>query len=526
MLDWCIRHARIVDGSGNPWFRGDVGIQAGRIVAVGTLGDVHATREVDAGDRCLAPGFIDAHTHSDFSLPRFPRAESRISQGVTTEVGGNCGFSPFPVEPSRLDLLRDSSSFIAANLSWDWRSAADFFRHLEARPLSLNRIPLVAHGAVRIAVMGFERRPPTADEMARMKALVADAMEAGAVGLSSGLAYAPGIFSGPEELIELCRVVARYGGVYATHMRDQEAGLLDSVEESLRVGREAMVPVQISHHKAMGEAYWGRVKDSLARVDEARKAGQDVTLDAYPYTAVSTTVTRFLPAWTLEGGVGALLERLRAADQRENILREAGADRSVKWGNVLVAAMRKPEHKSYEGMTLQDVGLARRRPPLEAAVDLIVADGAPFPIIRFVMAEEDVRYVLRHPAVMIGSDGYAISPALGSKPHPRSYGTFTRVLGEYVREQRVLSLEEAVRKMTSFPATRFGLWDRGLIRPGLVADLVLFDATAVKDTATFEEPHRYSDGIAWVMVGGQIVWQEGQDTGAVAGRVLRANRRA
>ena len=377
-----------------------------------------------------------------------------------------------------------------------------------------------------MAAMGFDRRLPTAAEMEHMKALVTDAMEAGASGMSSGLAYAPGIFSTPEELVELCRVVAHYGGVYTTHMRDQEAGLLDSVEESLRVGREAGVPVQISHHKAMGEAYWGRVKDSLARIDVARRAGQDVTLDVYPYTAVSTTVTRFLPEWTLEGGVGALLERLRTPTEREKILRVASADRSVKWENVLVAAMRKPEHKPYEGMTLAAVGLAHGKPPLEAAVDLIVADGAPFPIIRFIMAEEDVRYVLRHPAVMIGSDGYAISPALGSKPHPRSYGTFTRVLGEYVREQHVLSLEDAVRKMTSFPAARFGLWDRGLIRPGQVADLVLFDAAAVKDTATFAEPHRYSEGIAWVMVGGQIVWQDGRDTGAAAGQVLRAGVRS
>jgi N-acyl-D-aspartate/D-glutamate deacylase len=518
MLDWRIRNARIVDGSGNPWFRGDVGIQAGRIVAVGNLGSARAVCELDAADRCLAPGFIDAHTHSDFSLPRFPRAESRISQGVTTEVGGNCGFSPFPVEPSRLDLLRDSSSFIATNLAWDWRSAADFFRHLEGKPLSLNFIPLVAHGAVRVAVMGFDRRPPTADELGRMEALVAEAMEAGAAGISSGLAYAPGVFSEADELIALCRVVARYGGIYATHMRDQEAGLLDSVEESLRVGREAGVPVQISHHKAMGEAYWGRVKDSLARVDEARRDGQDVTLDVYPYTAVSTTVTRFLPAWTLEGGVAALLDRLGAADVRAKILAEASADGAVKWENVRIAALRKPAHARYEGMTLEGLGKDVGKPPLAAAVELILADGAPFPIIRFVMSEEDVRTVLRHPAVMIGSDGYAIAPALGSKPHPRSYGTFTRVLGEYVREKRVLTLEDAIRKMTSFPAARFGLSDRGMIRPGHMADLTLFDA------ATFEAPHQYSEGIAWVMVGGQIVWQDGRDTGAVAGRVLRIGK--
>jgi N-acyl-D-amino-acid deacylase len=320
-------------------------------------------------------------------------------------------------------------------------------------------------------------------------------------------------------------VVARYGGIYATHMRDQEAGLLDSVEESLRVGREAGVPVQISHHKAMGEAYWGRVKDSLARVDEARAAGQDVTLDVYPYTAVSTTVTRFLPAWTLEGGVGALLDRLRTPGLRAQIVQEASADRSVKWGNVLVAAVRKREHAACEGMTLEALGEAHGKPPLEAAVDLIVADGAPFPIIRFIMAEEDVQYVLRHPAVMIGSDGYSMSPALGSKPHPRSYGTFTRVLGEYVRERRVLSLEEAVRKMTAFPAARFGLWDRGLIRPGQVADLVLFDAETIRDIATFTDPHQYSAGIEWVMVGGQMVWREGKDTGALTGQVLRAGTR-
>jgi N-acyl-D-amino-acid deacylase len=305
-------------------------------------------------------------------------------------------------------------------------------------------------------------------------------------------------------------------------MRDQGAELLDSVEESLRVGREAGVPVQISHHKAMGEAYWGRVKDSLARVDEARRAGQDVTLDVYPYTAVSTTVTRFLPTWTLEGGVGALMERLGAADVRARILEEASRDTSVKWENVLIAALRKPEHACYEGMTLEALGREMGRPPLTAAADLIIADEAPFPIIRFIMAEEDVRTVLRHPAVMIGSDGYAIAPALGSKPHPRSYGTFTRVLSEYVREQRVLPLEEAVRKMTSFPASRFGLADRGLIRPSHMADLTCFDPGSVRDVATFADPHQYSTGIAWVMVRGHIVWQDGRDTGAVAGRVLRA----
>jgi N-acyl-D-amino-acid deacylase len=373
--------------------------------------------------------------------------------------------------------------------------------------------------------MGFDRRPPTAQELAGMEALVAEGMQAGAAGLSSGLAYAPGVFSEPEELIALCRVVARYGGLYTTHMRDQGAGLLASVEESLRVGREAGVPVQISHHKAMGEAYWGRVRESLARVDAAREAGQDVTLDVYPYTAVSTTFTRFLPDWTLEGGTAALLGRLCSAERRR-ILQEASADASVVWGNVRVAGVRKPEHVRYEGMSLEALGQAMGKPPLEAGVDLLVAEGAPFSIVRFLMAEEDVRTVMRHPAVMFGSDGYAMSPALGAKPHPRSYGTFTRVLGHYVRELKLLSLEEAVRKMTSFPAARFQLWDRGLIRAGHAADLVLFDPDTVRDAATFEDPHRYSAGIDWVMVGGKIVWQDGKDTGIAAGAVLRARPEA
>jgi len=521
MLDWCIRNARIVDGSGNPWFRGAVGIRGGRIAAVGDLRAASAERTLDAGDRCLAPGFIDAHTHSDFSLLRFPRAESRISQGVTTEVGGHCGFSPFPVDPDRLELWRESSSFIAGDLSWNWRSTADFFQRLDAKPLSLNHVPLVGHGAVRAAVMGFDRRTPTPAELGRMQGLVAEAMETGAAGLSSGLAYAPGCYAETEELIALCKVVARHGGLYATHMRNQDAGLLESVAESLRVGREAGLPVQIAHHKAMGEAYWGRVKDSLALVDAARAAGQDVTLDVYPYTAASTTITRLLPEWTLEGGVSALLDRLRTPDLRARILREAGADTSVKWENILVAAMQKPEHARYEGMTLAALAAERGKPPLEAAVELVLADGAPFSTIRFIMAEADVVTVMRHPAVMFGSDGHAMSPALGGKPHPRSYGTFTRVLGHYVRERGVLSLEEAVRKMTAFPAARFGLWDRGLIRPGAAADLVLFDPAAVLDTATFADPHRYSAGIDWVMVRGQLVWRDGQDTGAAAGQVLR-----
>ncbi|MHB0870225.1 MAG: N-acyl-D-amino-acid deacylase family protein [Chloroflexota bacterium] len=459
MFDWRIRQARVLDGSGSRWFRGDVGISDGRIMAVGDLTGAPARREVDAEDLCLAPGFVDAHTHSDFTLPRFPRGESSISQGVTTEVGGNCGLSPFPVDQARLDLVNQSIFFMGADLAWEWRSTEDFLATLESLPLSHNFLPLVGHGALRVAAMGFERRPPDDKEMDEMKRLVAEAMEAGVAGLSSGLTYSPGCFVGIEELIELCRVVGCYGGIFAAHLRDEADGLLGAVREALSIGQRAAVPVQLSHHKAVGRANRGRVRQSLALVDEARQRGQDVSLDQCPYMGSSTNFTALLPEWAMEGGV--------------------------------------------------------------AAPDLLQAEGEPSSTIMFGASEEDVEQVMRHPQAMVGSDGYCISPTTGSRPHPRNYGTFPRVLARYVREKGVLSLEEAVRKMTSLPAHRFGLWDRGVIRPGYVADLVLFDASRIEDTATHSDPHQYAAGIEWTMVRGEVVWEEGRDTGVEAGQLLR-----
>lgn len=521
MLDWRIRQARVLDGSGNPWFRGDVGVERDRIVAVGNLEGQESRRDLDAGDRYLAPGFIDVHTHSDFTLSRFPRGESVVSQGVTTEVMGNCGLTPHPVDPARLDLLMEYLAFMGGDLSWNWKTSGDFLDELERLPLSHNLTTLVGHGAVRLAAMGFDRRDARESEMAAMKRLVAEAMEAGAVGLSSGLIYAPGSYGTTEELIELCEVVRRYDGLYATHLRSEADGLLDSVEEALVIGDRSGVPVELSHHKAMGERNWGSVHRSLAMVDEARAGGQDVTLDQYPYTGSSTTFTAFLPGWALEGGIQALLARLRDAGERNRIEREIEESKPMSWDRVVVASCRKPELRQHEGQTLAEVGQARDKPPVEAALDLVLIEGGPFAIVRFGMSEEDVEFVMRHPSVMVASDGNAMAPGMGGKPHPRNYGTFPRVLGRYVRETDNLRLADAVRKMTSLPAQRFGLWDRGLIRPGLAADLVLFDASEVQDRATFQSPHQYAAGIEWVMVSGEMVWDHGADTGAVAGKVLR-----
>ena len=520
-MDWRIRRARILDGSGNPWYRGDVGIEDGRVVAIGDLTGNSARTDVDAGDNYLAPGFIDVHTHSDFTIQSFPRAESMISQGVTTEVMGNCGLTPHPVDSGRLDLLRQYLSFMGGNLSYEWRSTGEFLREIEGLPLSHNLLTLIGHGSIRLAVMGFDQRRPTVAEMDRMKGYVADAMEAGVVGMSSGLIYVPGSFGDTEELIELCQVAGRFGGIYTTHLRNEADDLLGAVGEALDIGERAGVPVQLSHHKVMGERNWGKVGKSLAMADAARTKGQDVTMDQYPYTGSSTTFTAFVPDWAMEGGVSALLDRVKDPVLRARIAEEMDATKPMGWDRVVVASCRKAELRKYEGLTIEEVGKAMGTAPVDAGLDMLLIGGQPFSIVRFGMTEEDVETVMRHPNVMVGSDGNALAPTSRGKPHPRSYGTFARVLGRYVRQEGNLSLSDAVRKMTSLPAQRFGLWDRGLVRPGFAADLVLFDPSRIEDTATFSDPHQYAEGIHWVMVGGEVVWDQGRDTGALAGTVLK-----
>lgn len=517
MLDFLIKDARIVDGSGSPWFQGDVGIEAGEITSIGDLTGTTARTVIGAEDAYLTPGFIDVHTHSDFSLPEFPRAESLISQGITTEVVGNCGLTPHPVVPERRDLLERYTAFLGAAMPWDWTSTAQFLDYLDTLPLSHDVLTLVGHGSIRVAVMGFEDRRPTPRELDLMRLFVEEAMEAGAAGLSSGLIYVPGSYATIEELSELCRVAGRFGGIYTTHLRNEAGELLEAVAEALKIGKSAGVPVQFSHHKVMGEANWGLVKESLARIDRARVEGQDVTLDQYPYTGSSTTFSVYLPAWALEGGVTRLLERLSDSDTRQRI---SLAAQGVDWDQVLVAEVCRAEHRQYEGLTIQQLGENLCKPPFDAALDLVVAEEGPFSIVRFGMSEQDVEYVMRHPQVMVASDGRAMSPKLGGKPHPRSYGTFTRVLGRYAGKVEGLSLEKSVRKMTSLPAQRFGLRDRGLIRPGYRADLNLIRPDAV-DTATFSHPHSYSQGVECVMVNGQVVWIDGADTGVRAGSVVR-----
>jgi N-acyl-D-amino-acid deacylase len=528
MLDLKIEGATVIDGTGTTGSRADVGIADDTIVAVGDLSREPTGNRLHAAGRTVAPGFIDMHSHSDWRLWSNGRAESKIRQGVTTEVVGNCGFSPAPASAEFLDDLRAFALYVPKGMDFEWRSVGEYLQAFGARGVAVNVVQLVGHGTLRVAAMGFARRPPDAAELKRMQRSLGDAIEDGAWGLSTGLIYAPGSYATTEEIVELARVAARHRGFYASHIRGEGATLLDAVREAIRIGRDADLPVQISHVKAAGRPNWGKVADELRLIDEARAEGLDVMADVYPYTASSTSLRTLLPDWALEGGIEAMLERLGdphvRARIRNDLERPATGQSFVErvgWENVLIAYC--TERKDAEGKRLSEIARARRMDPLDAAIELLVAEGGRGSMIQFQLDEADLRRALAHPHVMIGSDGSALAPhgEMGAgKPHPRSYGTFPRVLARYVREERVVSLSQAVHKMTGLPARRLGLRDRGVIRVGAKADLVVFDPKRVADQATFEDPHRYPVGIEHVIVNGRVVIKDGEHTGSLPGRIL------
>lgn len=528
MLDLKIEGATVIDGTGATGSRADVGIRDDLVTAVGDLSREAAGRTVNAAGRVVAPGFIDMHSHSDWRLWANRRAESKIRQGVTTEVVGNCGFSPAPVCAEHLDDLRAFALYLTPRMGFGWRSVAEYLDAFDHEGAALNVVQLVGHGTLRIAAMGFARRPATADELTRMQRWLGEAIEDGAWGLSTGLIYAPGSFAATEEIVAVARA-ARGRGVYASHVRGEGDTLLEAVGEAIRVGRDAELPVQISHVKAAGRPNWGKVRHVLALIDAACADGLDVMGDVYPYTASSTTLRTLLPDWVLDGGIDAMLGRFADPETRVRIRREVESPDNgqslvarVGWENVMVA--HAPCRKEAEGRRISEVARERGVDPLDAALELIADEHGKGQVILFQLDERDLRTALAHPRIMIGSDGSALAPygELGTgKPHPRSYGTFPRVLGEYAREQRVLGLPEAVHKMTGLPARRLGLKDRGVLRTGARADLVVFDPRRVSDRATFQDPHRYATGIDHVLVNGRFVVRDGEHTGSLPGRVLR-----
>jgi len=531
MYDLLVKNGLVVDGTGNPWFRADVGIEDGKIADIGALPSAETKEVLDAKGLVVAPGFIDMHTHSELSLLINPRAESTIRQGITTEVVGNCGSSAAPLnDVLREEMYKTSPILEDAKLRLEWSTMDEYLKRLEGKGAAQNVVTLVGNGNIRALSMGFEARAPKSNELAEMKRALAQALEEGAFGLSSGLIYTPSCYANTRELVELCKVVARYGGIYASHIRGEGESLIAAVKEAIEIGGKSGVPVEISHHKAAGRANWGKVKRTLKLIDEARSRGVDVTCDVYPYLAGSTGLDSVLPPHYWEGGVDRLVERLKDPETRRRLRREMvkggkGWSSMLKasgWGAIMISYCHG--HREYEGKAISELARLNGSNPFDFVFDLLIEEKASVGIVVFMMREEDLRAVLKHPASMIGSDSSATAPygvLSKGKPHPRTYGTFPRVLGEYVRRRSLLTLEEAVRKMTSLPAQKLKLRDRGLIREGFWADITVFDRGAVMDKATYSMPHRYPAGIEHVIVNGKMVIDHGEHTGALPGQVLR-----
>ncbi len=526
MFSYLIRQAEVIDGSGKDPFRADVALQGDRIAAVAPRIEGTADRELRAEGLVAAPGFIDIHSHSDGTIFRHPLSESKTMQGVTLEVIGNCGIGCFPVDPARKEILAEylkMHDFDMPDLAW--RNFNEYVHRVKQEGLGVNLAPLVSHGALRIAVMGAENRAPKSDELSRMQVLLTESLEQGAWGMSTGLIYPPGSFASTEELISLSKIVARYRGLYTSHMRVETSALMQGLDEAMRIGRESGVRVEVSHLKAAGKHNWGLGLELLRRLETARREGVDIAADQYPYEATSTSLSVLVPPWAHEGGVAELLKRLARQDLAARIREEIGKEMSLRGGaeNVMISHVFSTRNVAASGRRISEIASDWKTSAEEAVVCLLREEQAAVGAIFFSISEEDITTIMADDRVAVGSDGRGKSADedSGQATHPRSYGTFVRVLGHYVRERKVLPLIKAIWKMSGLPASRLGLGDRGLLRPGFAADLVLFDPAAVRDTATFIHPHSYAEGIVEVWVNGQQTIEKGKFTGARPGQVLR-----
>jgi N-acyl-D-amino-acid deacylase len=542
--DLVITGGRIVDGCGNPWYRGDVGVRGARIAAIGAPGSLRGARVVDAADAYVTPGFVDPHTHSDITILQYPQAESALRQGVTTHVTGNCGMSPAPLSAAHHDAARHNWGhyFDASEREWEWRTFGQYLRAVERAGAAMNIAPLVGHGALRMAAMGLAERAATEAELRRMERLLDAAMRAGAHGMSSGLVYPPGCFANTDELVRLCSVVARYHGIYTSHIRGERETILTAVAEAIEIGRRAGVAVEVSHNAPK----WGAPEDAtanLALMEAARREGRDVTTDNDVHTDLAPRLSRALPQPVLDLGHDALMALLADPARRgelrravsEDELPGAGYTGVVRHGRFeRVVILHAGRHPELRGGSVAAIAEERGRDLFDTFVDLIVEEDDDIVAIFDYIEPHNIVTLLQHPLAMVCSDGFVMPPADGqddaSTYWPCGYGEYAGILERYVRDEPVLRLEDAVRRMTSFPAQRFGLHDRGVLRPGLKADLIVFDLERVRDRATNLYPHaypfenippRYAEGFDWVFVNGAPVIADGAHTGALPGRVLR-----
>jgi len=521
VLDVLIRGGRVIDGAGNPWFRADVGLAGDRIAAVGRLGEEPARRTIDADGLFVCPGFVDMHTHSDLQLLANAAHEAKVCQGVTLEVLGQDGLSYAPVTDDVLAQLRmqlagwngDPPGF-----DWSWRTVGEYLDRLD-EGIAVNACTLVPHGTLRMCAMGMDDRSPTDAELGHMKRLLAEGLEQGAVGLSAGLTYTPGMYADDDELVALCEVLREHGGFYCPHHRNYGMRALEAYADCIEIARRVGVPLHLAHAHLGFPVNKGRAPELIALIDEARAEGIDVTLDTYPYLAGATYLHAFLPSWMHVGGSAATLERLRRPELRERLrveLEEEGSDGfhgvPIDWSTIVISGARR-----WVGRSIADAAAEEGARPIDLVCELLVKEKLGVACITHTGNEENVRTIMTHPAHTVGSDGILV----GDRPHPRSYGTFPRCFAVYVRELGILTWEEAVRKMTSLPAQRLGFEDRGLLRPGMAADVVCLDPERVRDTATYEEPRRLPEGVPFVLVNGRFVVDDGRRTDELPGRALR-----
>lgn len=529
-FDLVITNGHIIDGTGSPWYSGDVGIRDGKIAAIGNLANASRKRTIDAQGQVVAPGFIDMLGQSEMTILVDSRLPSKIYQGITTEVTGEGG-SAAPLNDAIIQA--DQAAYQHLKITPDWRTLREYFARLEKQGMGINLASYVGATQVRRMILGDDNKTPTAAQLEQMKALVRDAMRDGAVGLSTSLEYAPAPYAKTDELIALAAEASKFGGIYATHMRNESDSVLSAIDEALRIGREAHIPVEIWHIKVAGKNNWGRMPEVVAKINAARSEGMDVTADTYAYPAWFNSFSAFIPPWAHDGGDAKLVERLKDPAMRARIRKEMLTP-STDWDNewqeipgpesVLIGVVQNPKLVTLQGKTLADVAKLWAKDPIDALFDLLIEDQAFTDVAVFGMSEPDVALALQQPWVSIDNDSSGASPEglLGQEhPHPRAYGTFPRILRKYVREEKKLSLEEAIRKFSALPAQRMRFTDRGVLKQGMWADVVVFDPSTIRDLATFENPNQLSEGMNYVLVNGVPVIDQGKMTRALPGKVVR-----
>lgn len=529
-FDFLITNGHIIDGTGSPWYAGDLGIRGGRIAAIGHLSGSPTRQTIDARGKVVAPGFIDMLGQSELSILIEPRLPSKIFQGITTEITGEGG-SVAPLDDKVIAADRDV--YTHYHVTPDWKTLRQYFTRLEKQGLGINLATYVGATQVRRLVLGDDDKQPTAEQLAQMRSLVRDAMRDGAVGVSTSLMYAPAPYAKTEELIALATEAAQLGGIYATHIRNESSGILPALAEAIRIGREANIPVEIWHLKVAGKRNWGRMPEVIAKINQARAQGVDIAADTYAYPAWANGLSSYIPPWAHNGGDAKLIERLKDPALRSRIRKEMVTP-SAEWDNewdgvpgpkaILIGQVQNPRLLTMAGKTLADFATSRNQEPVEALFDLLIEDNAFTRGVSFGMSEPDILLALQQPWVSIDNDYEGTSPdgpLAKDFAHPRAYGTFPRILRKYVREEKKLSLEEAIRKFSSFPAQRMRLSDRGVLKAGLWADIVIFDPQTIRDLATFEKPNQLSEGLDYVLVNGVPVIAEGKMCAALPGKVLR-----